>query len=165
MLFTNRDAAMKSYSLAILMLAFAVLPASSPACSVFGCSPSETELRPNFAVKISHDNQPLARVTVQLTRNDGARLVELPSHETDASGTVHIFKLPPGDYWLSADLLGISAGTRCFHVAATSSWKARKQINFEWGDEAPAAREAAGKLVHSQAGHGDSPLWNITHPA
>jgi hypothetical protein len=129
-----------------------------------GCSPSETELHANFAVSISHDNKPLPGVTVKLTRSDGARVVELISQETDAGGRVKISKLPPGDYWLSADLLGISAGLRCFHVASSRSKKASKQISFEWGDEAPAAREAAGKLIHTQAGHGDSPLWNITHP-
>jgi hypothetical protein len=155
---------MKSHFLVIFALVFASLPTSSAACSMYGCSPSETELRSNFAVRVSHEDKPLTGVTVKLTRSDGTRVVELISQETDASGSVKISKLPPGDYWLSADLFGISAGMRCFHVAATSSWKARKQINFEWGDEAPAAREAAGKLVHTQAGHGDTPLWNITHP-
>ena len=155
---------MKSQLLALLTLAFAVLPTSSAACSMFACSPSETELRPNFEVKISHEDRPLARVTVKLTRNDGSRLVELLSQETDANGSVHISKLQPGDYWLSADLLGISAGTRCFHVAPTSSRKATKQISFDWGDEPATARQAAGKLVHTQAGHGDNPIWNITHP-
>lgn len=155
---------MKSQSLAFFTLAFAVLPISSTACSMSACSPSETELRRNFVVKISHDDRPLTRVTVTLTRNDGSHLVELPSQETDATGTVHISNLPPGDYWLHAELLGISAGTRCFHVAPTSSRKATKQISFEWGDEAAGAREAAGKLVHTQAGHGDNPIWNITHP-
>jgi hypothetical protein len=164
MLSRNRTTAMKSQSLAILTLVFAVLPISSAACSMSGCSPSETELRPNFAVKISHDDRPLAHVAVKLIGNDGTRIVELPSQETDASGTVRISNLPPGNYWLSADLLGISAGTRCFHVAPTSSRKTTKQISFEWGDEATAAREAAGKLVHTQAGHGDNPIWNITHP-
>ncbi len=165
MLFGKRDAAMKSCPLTILMLVFAALPASSPACSVSECLPSKSELRSNFAVRLSHDDKPLAHVTVKITRNDGTRIVELFSQETDANGNVHVFRLPPGNYWLTADLLGISAGTRCFHVAAISSWKARKQINLEWGDEPPAAREAGGKLVRTQAGHGDSPLWNITHPA
>jgi hypothetical protein len=164
MLSPTRDTAMKSRSLAFLTLAFGVLPTSSAACSMSACSPSETELRSNFEVKISHDDRPLARVTVKLTRIDGSRLVELLSQETDANGSVHISKLLPGDYRLHAELLGISAGTRCFHVAPTSSRKATKQISFEWGDEVIAAREAAGKIVHTQAGHGDSPVWNITHP-
>jgi Carboxypeptidase regulatory-like domain len=165
MLLRLRDEAMKSNYLAIFALVFASLPISSSACSMSGCSPSETELRSNFAIRISHDNKPLPAVTVKLARSDGTRVVELLSQETDAGGILRITKLPPGNYWLHAELLGISAGERCFHVAATSSWKARKQINFEWGDEASATREAAGKLVHTQVGHGDSPLWNITHPA
>jgi hypothetical protein len=41
-------------------------------------------------VNISHDNRPLARVTVKLMRNDGARFAELLSQEADASGSVHI---------------------------------------------------------------------------
>jgi hypothetical protein len=155
---------MKSRSLAFFTLAIAVLPSTSAACSMFGCSPSETELRPNFDVKISHGDRPLTRVMVKLTRNYGARLVEVLSQETDANGSVHISKLPPGDCWLHAELLGISAGMRCFHVAPKSSRKATKQVSFEWGDEPASAHEAAGKLVHTQAGHGDSPIWNITHP-
>jgi|SRR5580692_8931249 hypothetical protein len=165
MLFRLREPAMKSHFLAICALVFASLPTSSAACSMYGCSPSETELRSNFSVRISHANKPLPGVTVKLTRSDGTRVVELLSQETDASGSIKISKIPPGDYWLSADLFGISAGERCFHVVAASSWKARKQINFEWGNKAPATREAAGKLVHTQGGQGDSPLWNITHPA
>jgi hypothetical protein len=77
MLFRNRDTAMKSYSAAILMLVFAVLPASSSACSESACSPSETELRSNFAVRISHDEKPLPHVKVEITRNDGTRIVEI----------------------------------------------------------------------------------------
>jgi Prealbumin-like fold domain len=144
---------------------FVGLPSSSAACSMYECSPSQTELRSNFAVRVSHDDRPLARVVVKVTSNDGTRLVELFSQETDTSGSVHISGLPPGDYWLHAELLGISAGTRCFHVAPSSSRKATKQIKFEWGDEPVAAREAGGRLIHTQAGHGDSPLWNLTHPA
>jgi hypothetical protein len=155
---------MKSHFLAIFALVFASLPTSSAACSMYGCSPSETELSSTFTVRISHDDKPLPGVTVKLTRSDGTRVVELPSQETDATGSITISKLRPGDYWLSADLLGISAGMRCFHVASSRSKKASKQVTLEWGDEAPAAREAAGKLIHTQAGHGDSHFWNITHP-
>src|SRR6266436_2556081 len=163
MLSRTQDTAMKSQSLAFLTLVFALLATSSAACSVSACMPSQSELRPNLVVKISHDNRPLARGTVKLVSNDGTRIVELLSKETDDGGSVHISELPPGDYWLSADLLGISAGTRCFHVAPTSSRKASGQISFDWGDAAPAAREAAGKLVHLQAGHRDNPIWNITN--
>lgn len=129
-----------------------------------GCLGNGIELRQDFAVKVTHRDRPLSGVTVQITRNDGSSVVELFSRQTDAAGKVRLSKLPPGDYWLRVDLLGIPAGSECFHVSPVSSRKAKKEISFEWGDEAPAAREAAGKLIHTQAGQGDSPIWNITHP-
>lgn len=155
---------MKSWYLGIVTLVFASSPVSAVACSVALCTSSGTELRSNFVVRVSRDNRPFVGVTVRLTRSDGTRIIEILSQETDANGLVRISKLPPGDYWLDAQLLDISAGMRCFHVAPRSSRKSKSQINFEWGDEAPAAREAAGKLVHLQAGQGKTPIWNLTHP-
>jgi hypothetical protein len=127
------------------------------------CLNNGLELRQDFVVTITHDDKPLSGVTVQITRNDGSSIVELFSRQTDATGKVRLSKLSPGDYWLRADLLGIIAGTECFHVSPMSSRRAKREIRFEWGDSPPAARQAAGILVHTQAGQGSSLLWNLTH--
>jgi prealbumin domain-containing protein len=141
----------------------AVSPGTLAACSMSACLGNGIELRQDFAVKVTHDDKPLSGAAVQITRNDGNSIVELFSRQTDVAGKVHISKLPPGNYWLSVDLLGIPAGGECFHVSPVSSRKAKKEISFEWGDEAPATRRAAGKLIDSQPGKSGEPLWNLTH--
>ena len=87
---------------------------------------------------------------------------EVFSGETSMDGTVSI-SLPVGEYWLEANLLGISAAYHCFHIKEQSSRKARRNLAYDWGDEAPATQRIAGKLVDSQPGSGGNPLWNILH--
>jgi hypothetical protein len=36
-------------------------------------------------------------------------------------------------------------------------------VKLEWGDEAPATRRIAGRLIDSQPGTGENPIWNIIH--
>ena len=71
--------------------------------------------------------------------------------------------LPPGGYWLEANLLGISAAYQCFHVNQQSSRIAKRNLTYDWGDEAPATLRIAGKLIDSQPEIGGNPLWNILH--
>src|SRR5277367_104398 len=163
MLFISGESVKTLLGAAALFLV-ALSPRSLAACSMVGCLGNGIELRQDFEVKVTHDGQPLSGVTIQITGNNGSSIVELFSRQTGAAGKVHLSKLPPGDYWLRVDLLGILAGSECFHVSPVSSRMAKREISFEWGDEAPAAREAAGKLIHTQAGDGARPIWNITHP-
>jgi hypothetical protein len=71
--------------------------------------------------------------------------------------------VPPGEYWLDTDYLGISAGSQCFHIAASPSFKAKKRIAYEWGALAPGFRRAAGRLTDSEPGTGEAPIWNLIH--
>ena len=162
MLFISEETVKGSLTVAPLIL-LAISPGSLTACSMAGCLDNGVELRPDFVIKITHDDRPLSRVTVQITRNAEGNSYSLFSGETAADGTVHISKFPPGNYWLNAELLGIVAGSECFHVSLHSSRKAKKNVNFEWGDLAPATRQAAGRLTNSQRGQGGTPTWNVTH--
>ena len=65
----------------------------------------------------------------------------------------------PGDYWLDASFLGVNAAYFCFHVSERPSRKAKRRMRYDWGDLAPATRQLAGKLVDSQPGTGESPIW------
>src|SRR5690349_5317953 len=107
---------------AVLALA-AVTPPSLVACSKVGCPGDGAELRSNFVVRIIHEDKPLSGVTVLIT-NHG---VQVFSGRTEADGAVHISSLPAGDYWLNAELLGISAAYTCFHVNPHASRKAKKK--------------------------------------
>jgi hypothetical protein len=130
-----------------------------------GCSGDGVELRRTFVIEITHGGKPLPGVSVKVRgvggeKNEGVSFAGV----TARNGKVNLRELPPGTYWLTTDLLGISAGSQCFHVAASSSRSAKKRIAYEWGDLAPGIRRMAGQLVDSQPGHVGTPLMNLLHP-
>lgn len=149
-------------TLTVLILA-AAFPVSLGACSMAGCLGNGIELRTNFVIKITHDDRPLSGVSVQITNNSESSVNKSFSAKTRTDGTVRVSKLPPGDYWLNAELLGVVAGIECFHINPKTSRKAKKIVNFEWGEFAPEARRAVGRLIDSQPGNSRDPLWNLTH--
>jgi hypothetical protein len=139
-------------------LLFLALPLTSSACSVVACIDSGVELREDFAVQITHQGIPIPGVTVQVTTNTEHNTTTVFSGLTASDGTVHISSLAPGNYWLRADLLGIVAGSECFHVSARPSKKAKKVVKYVWGMSAPASRQIAGMLIDAQPSPGDTPL-------
>ena len=151
------------------LLAFAAIPLlftipiSTVACSAVGCSDRGVELRRNFSVKVTHEDKPLAGVSVRITGNSEVAGHQSFSGLTSADGTTHFVNLPPGDYWIEADLLGIEAGYECFHINSSASRKAKKIRRYEWGDMALATRQAVGRLVDPQPGKGGNPLENLLH--
>jgi len=145
------------------ILTFFTIPVSTIACSLVGCADRGVELRRNFIVTVSHQDKRLPGVSVQITGNSDVAGHQSFSELTGVDGTAHFANLPPGDYWIKADLLGIAAGYECFHINSSASRKAKKSRRYEWGDEAPAARQAVGRLVDSQPGKGGNPLENLLH--
>ena len=145
--------------LRVASIAWFVLVFSAPAlaCSVASCLDHGPEMDRSLAVLVRHGGKPLPGVHVQIT---GAAQIE---RVTGPDGKAVNTALLPGDYWLRADLLGISAGYQCFHVAKKGSLRAKRSVQYSWGDEAPATRAVTGKLLDSQPGIGGHPLWNITH--
>jgi len=144
-------------------LAFCTTPVSSVACSLAGCLDRGIEMRRNFLVTVTHQDKPLPGVSVQITGNSVVAGDQSFSEQTGVDGTAHFVNLPPGDYWIKADLLGIGAGYECFHVKSSASRKAKKSRHYQWGDEAVSAAQAAGRLVDSQPGKGGSALMNLVH--
>jgi len=129
-----------------------------------GCLGNGVEMRPAFVVDITFGGKPLPGVAVEVRGFGGEKdNVKLFSSVTAPNGKVNVVELPPGNYWLNTEFLGISAGSQCFHVAPGSSHSAKKRIAYEWGDFAPVVRQMAGRLVDSQPGHGDSAIMNIIH--
>ncbi len=131
----------------------------SNACSAASCLDRGVEMRRDFAVKVTHDGRPLPGVTVQVTSDGSERFSGL----TLTDGTVRVTGLPPGDYWLNAEFLGIGAGYQCFHVSDRPSGKSKRKLTYDWGDEPPATRRIAGRLIDDQPGKGGTPLWNLVH--
>jgi hypothetical protein len=146
---------------AAVLLSLLVFPISSLACSLASCVDNGVELQRDFVVSVTHGGKPLARVTVQVTRYGEEIDNKLFSGMTATDGTVHVPNLPPGEYWLDAGLLGITAGSQCFHVANHASRKARRTVKYEWGDLAPSTRQIAGRLIDPQPGEGVTFLQNI----
>jgi hypothetical protein len=141
-----------------------VTPVSSHRCSMASCLNKGIEMRQDFMVSVRHDGKPLAGVVVQVTSNIAGESREQFSGTTSTDGSVHVTTLPPGEYWLNAELLGISATTQCFHVDRRRSRRAKHKLRYEWGDLAPATRRVAGKLIDSQPNRGGTPIWNLEHP-
>ena len=118
-------------------------------------------MRPGFAVKLTHNGQPLAGVLVDVVTQAGNE--KQFSDVTGPDGTVYVSNLPAGEFWLSAKYLGVSAAYQCFHIENHPSRKAKKRLTLDWGNYAPATRKVAGKLIDSQPGDGGTPLWNMSH--
>jgi len=152
--------ALLAYAAILLLLA---TPVSTVACSLAGCSDRGFELRRNFSVMVTHQGKPLPGASVQITGNSEGSSHQSFSGLTSSDGTADFANLPPGDYWIKADLLGIEAGYECFHINSSASRKAKKRRRYEWGDDALAATQAVGRLVDSQPGKGGNPLQNLLH--
>jgi hypothetical protein len=140
-----------------------VLPAPTLACSAVGCLDRGVEFRRSFTVTVTHQGKPLPRVSVQVTGNSEGGDRQAFSELTRSNGTAHFANLPPGNYWIKADLLGIGAGYECFHIRTSASRKAKKNRRYDWGDDAVSATQAVGRLVDSQPGKGSNALQNLLH--
>jgi hypothetical protein len=155
---TSGQHRMKKLLSVVFLFCLLTFPIRSIACSTAACLGNGDEMRRDFVVRITFENKPLSGVSVEIT---GTKTLSAIS---SADGTVNVDGLPAGDYWLNASLLGISAGSECFHVNSHSSRKARRMVRYEWDDySAPVIRRVAGKLIDSQPGQGGNPIWNLTH--
>jgi hypothetical protein len=142
---------------AAFLISLLTFPIPSIGCSMASCVGNGEEMRRDFVVRITFEDKPLAGVSIQIT---GAKAL---SATTSTDGTVRVGGLPPGDYWLNTELLGISAGTECFHVTSHTSRKARRMVRYEWGGSSPATQRIAGKLIDSHLVQGGNPSSNLTH--
>jgi hypothetical protein len=120
-------------------------------------------MRHDFAVKVSHADRPLPGVTVEITGPQDTSDAKKFAVMTDKDGIARVSDLPPGNYWLNAEYLGIGAAYRCFHVNEKASRKAKRRLTYDWGDLAPATRRIAGKLVDSQPGKEGTPIQRLLH--
>lgn len=142
-------------------------PTASMACSTAGCIGYGIEMRRDFVVKVTHDGKPLAGVSVLVTTFGG----EENGHESFSGisvsdGTVRVTGLAAGAYWLDAEFFGVAAGMQCFHIANRASRKAKRKVEYQWGDLVPATRQIAGTLIDFvPADQGGTPLWNLLHSA
>lgn len=154
---------MKALLSSAVFLLILTIPVSTTACSVVGCADRGVELRRNFTVRVTHEGKALPGVSVQITGNSEGGSHQSLSGLTGRDGTAHFANLPPGDYWIQADLLGVSAAYECFHINSSASRKAKKSRSYQWGDDPFAAYQPVGRLVDSQPGKGGNPLENLLH--
>jgi len=152
-------------SLVLLGLVLGLSIKHGSADELVPCVNDGVELRQDFIVRVKLEGKALPGVKVEITR--GRRPFDtriIKSYFTGSDGLARITALPPGQYWLSAGVLGISAAYHCFHVSEESSRRAKRLIAYEWGYGAPLIRQVSGKLVDVQLGASDNPLWNSLHP-
>ena len=148
-------------SICFALILFSFLPAPAVSCSLAGCAGDGAEMRHSFKVRVAHGGKPLSGVTVRIARTGEGGDEKFFLGATDSNGSVRITNLPPGNYWIFADLLGISAGTQCFHVAGHNTSKALKSLKYDWGDLAPTTRNMEGTLVDSQPGQTGTPIERL----
>lgn len=156
--------AMKSVrALMVLVVWLSLSAAYASACSLVGCLDRGIEMRSGFAVKIRHADRPLSGVTIEITGPQGTSDAKKFAVTTEKDGIARITNLAPGDYWLNAEYLGIGAAYHCFHIKEKASRKAKRNLNYDWGDLAPATRRIAGKLIDSQLGKEGTPIQRLLH--
>lgn len=136
------------------------IPLPVIACSLTSCIDHGVETDRKFVITIRHQGKPLQGVSIKVTAPDSS--IQF-SGVTTSNGVVQVEGIVPGDYWLEARFLGIQAAYFCFHVSDRSSSKARRRMQYDWGDLPAATRQIAGSLIDSQPGAGESPLWNLFH--
>jgi hypothetical protein len=150
------------YFIAICSIAMSLsTPKPSTACSLISCSTNdEDEVRRDFTVKVTLGGVPLSMVNTWVTRWPGDEK-KLFSGVTGTDGNVRVSRLPPGEYWLYSELLGISAGGICLKINSHPSKSAKRIETFRWGDSAPTTRKVAGRLIDPAPGEGAAFFQNI----
>jgi len=118
----------------------ACFPATALGCSLAGCLNGGVELQRTFVVSVKYAGKLIAGVRVDVKANGESRLSAI----TGPDGNARITNLTPGEYWLDTDLLGVSAGSQCFHVAPGWSLRARKRVSYDWAISRLASAEPRG---------------------
>jgi hypothetical protein len=134
---------------------------SAIACSTASCLGDGIEFTRSFDVAVKHDGKALPGVSVYITPDgvDGGAAVV--SGTTSSNGSFRVKKLPPGKYWLNSQLLGVSAGSQCFHIGVQPSPSARTKLRYNWGVLAPATRAVEGTFVYGEPGLGGTGFWSF----
>ncbi len=134
------------------VMAIASLPVA--ACSAQSCIDGGLEMKPSFTVVAKLRDKPLPRATVRIDKY-------VPNQDsqvwlkgiTSSAGTFRVVSLPPGDYWIHVEMLGVWVGGECFHIGSGFSLMAKRQLKYEWHYVNETSR-VAGKLIDSQLGEG-----------
>lgn len=127
------------------------------ACSLVSCVSNGIEFKRTFTVSVKHEGKPFPGAHVEVAGPANLRLT------TGSNGQATIRDLPPGNYWIKSDFLGIGAGYECFHVLASSTKHAKGSVKYTWGDDPMGISRVNGVLLDSQLGTGGTPIWNLTH--
>lgn len=138
--------------------------AASPswACSMQACIGEDghdgVEVSSNFEVVIRYGKTPLPGVQVTIT-GDSAPIVLM----TDAKGKVRFRKVPAGNYWIHAEMMGVWVGGECFHIRKYPTTKAKWQFSYDAGYYRYTTSTVEGKLTDLILGNDESPLLKLAH--
>jgi hypothetical protein len=136
------------------------LTASAVGCSLLSCSIKDAEeFRSTFVVRVTHGGQPVPEVKIEITGGPEAVIKGI----TSADGQVPTPVLRPGLYWIRAEKLGIWAGYQCFQIKHTATRRARKTVDYDWGDLAPTYSRINGIVTRMELGKDASPILRLIH--
>jgi hypothetical protein len=133
--------------------------------AAFGTSVRPLELRlvsSHLTVVVTHREKPVAGIEIQVVPEGNADPVLTST--TDARGTVLVYGLVAGRYFLTASHEGIDAGKEWIEVVAAPNAKAKKRLNIQWADWSFQTRRIAGTLTGLVRGNTGQPLMDIIHP-
>ncbi len=150
-------------SVAFLAVVFIelLLPSHSQACSMQSCRGNGKEFAPTFSVRVLHDKKPLSGATVTLHGRTPVGTEVESVIVTDSNG---IAGLHPGNYWMTAEFLGIGAWSDCFHVNSNSSILATRRVTAEWGNLPDFSSDNIdGTLVESRMPSTGTLVWRASH--
>jgi hypothetical protein len=126
------------------------------------------QLRSTFTVEVRHDGHPLLGATVTVTGDSGTK--GNFRGVTGPSGILTVSKLPPGNYSVDAEYLGLSAtetaptSSSCFKVARFGRKSAINRVVYEWHSTyATAIRAVSGQITESALGTDPNPVQRFLH--
>jgi hypothetical protein len=130
------------------------------------CIDNGDEFHHDFAVTVRLNGKGLAGANVEILNDSSdAPIAELQptpfSGRTSSDGSLRVRGLPPGNYWLRADVLGTFVTSQCFHVLAQPTVRAKRRLTYEWGNYARSTSRVAGRLIDSQSSAGGAPIENL----
>lgn len=139
-----------------------LMPQLASACTDSMCLAGGIEVQTTFVVSVTYNESPLAGVSVQIRSNAQENPKVWFSGKTDKSGLVAVENLRPGEYWISTEFLGVSAGQHCFQVRSRAK-KPKSRLDFEWGEWAISTRAVAGSLTVYRPGSGTNLMQRLIH--
>jgi hypothetical protein len=116
----------------------------------------------HLTVVVTHRKKPIAGIKVQVIPEKSVDPIFTST--TDERGTVLIYGLTAGRYYLTSSYEEFEAGKEWIEVVAVPNAKIKKRFDFQWADWSYQTRRVAGTLTGLVPGNTGNKLMDIVHP-